>query len=125
MFSLSARRVPGKIVSGRALSSSQLYRFKSTAESSEEDAASHSYSFDKNGESTAEVVSFPSSNMKAGAGTKQSDSKPILLNAKEHAVGYLGRILNARVYEAAIETELQEAKNLSSVRLQHKCIFHV
>jgi hypothetical protein len=39
----------------------------------------------------------------------------VLLNAQEHAVGYLSKILNARVYEAAIETELQEAKNLSSV----------
>ena len=37
------------------------------------------------------------------------------LDANEHAVGYLNRILNARVYEAAIETELQYAKNLSTV----------
>eukprot|EP00591_Stephanopyxis_turris_P013988 CAMPEP_0195532766 /NCGR_PEP_ID=MMETSP0794_2-20130614/39070_1 /TAXON_ID=515487 /ORGANISM="Stephanopyxis turris, Strain CCMP 815" /LENGTH=586 /DNA_ID=CAMNT_0040665109 /DNA_START=155 /DNA_END=1915 /DNA_ORIENTATION=+ len=44
----------------------------------------------------------------------ESGSKPVLLNAKEHAVGYLSKILNARVYEAAIETELQEAKNLST-----------
>jgi hypothetical protein len=43
------------------------------------------------------------------------EDQPILLNAKEHAVGYLSRILNARVYEAAIETELQHAKNLSAV----------
>jgi hypothetical protein len=45
----------------------------------------------------------------------EMEYKPILLNAKEHAVGYLNRILNARVYEAAIETELQHAKNLSNV----------
>mmetsp|Transcript_118859 Transcript_118859/g.243030 ORF Transcript_118859/g.243030 Transcript_118859/m.243030 type:complete len:604 (-) Transcript_118859:163-1974(-) len=32
---------------------------------------------------------------------------------KEQDVGYLNRILNARVYEAAIETELQYANNLS------------
>jgi hypothetical protein len=42
-------------------------------------------------------------------------SKPVLLNAKVHAVGYLSKILNARVYEAAIETELQFATNLSTV----------
>ena len=30
--------------------------------------------------------------------------------------GYLGKILNAKVYDAAIETELQHAKNLSEVR---------
>ena len=41
--------------------------------------------------------------------------KPVLLNSKEHAVGYLGRILNARVYEAAVETKLQYAVNLSSL----------
>jgi threonine dehydratase len=41
--------------------------------------------------------------------------KPILLNAKEHVVGYLSRILNARVYDAAIETQLQHAKNLSNL----------
>lgn len=44
----------------------------------------------------------------------QADSKPVLLNAKQHVVGYLSRILNARVYDAAIETELQFAPNLSS-----------
>lgn len=42
-------------------------------------------------------------------------SNPVLLNAKVHAVGYLSKILNARVYEAAIETELQFATNLSTV----------
>lgn len=40
--------------------------------------------------------------------------QPVLLNSKEHAVGYLGRILNARVYEAAVETKLQHAVNLSN-----------
>ena len=43
---------------------------------------------------------------------------PVLLNAREHAVGYLSKILNARVYDAAVETELQEAKNLSAVRTE-------
>jgi len=32
-------------------------------------------------------------------------------------VGYLSKILNARVYDAAKETELQHAKNLSAVRV--------
>jgi len=43
----------------------------------------------------------------------QGNAKPVLLNSKEHAVGYLGKVLNARVYEAAIETKLQLASNLS------------
>lgn len=65
--------------------------------------------FDENGDAadsgTTELVSFPGD---------EGEGKPILLNAKEHAVGYLSRILNARVYEAAIETDLQHAKNLSA-----------
>ena len=32
--------------------------------------------------------------------------------------GYLNKILNAKVYDVAIETELQHAKNLSKVRLE-------
>ena len=55
-----------------------------------------------------EVVNFPSSN-------KAENETPVLLNSKEHAVGYLNKILNARVYEAAIETQLQYAKSLSMV----------
>jgi hypothetical protein len=63
--------------------------------------------------SLSEAIPFP-------ANTSDRDpsavvDRPILLNSKEHAVGYLSRILNARVYEAAIETELQHAKNLSAV----------
>jgi len=50
-----------------------------------------------------EMTSFP------------GDSRPVLLNSKEHAVGYLSKILNARVYEAAVETDLQYATNLSAV----------
>jgi len=49
----------------------------------------------------------------------EMEYKPILLNAKEHAVGYLNRILNARVYEAAVETELQHAKNISNELKKH------
>jgi hypothetical protein len=72
--------------------------------------AAYKYPFDENGEASTEVVSFPYESKDEG-----SASKPVILNAKEHAVGYLSRILNARVYEAAVETELQEAKNLSTV----------
>jgi hypothetical protein len=71
-----------------------------------------------------EVVRFPSSSNPKQPVTVTSslndptnkESVPVLLNSKEHAVGYLSKILNARVYDAAIETELQEAKNLSTVR---------
>jgi hypothetical protein len=59
---------------------------------------------------TKEYVKFPSS-------TNLPDQEvPVLLNAKEHAIGYLSKILNARVYEAAVETKLQYAHNLSTVR---------
>lgn len=73
------------------------------------------YPFDENGNAGAEVVKFPS--VDRDDPTYNVDDKPVLLNSKEHAVGYLSRILNARVYEAAIETELQHAKNLSAVRV--------
>jgi threonine dehydratase len=56
-----------------------------------------------------ELIEFP---VASTDGTTNS-TKPVLLNAKEHVVGYLSRILNARVYDAAIETELQHARNLS------------
>ena len=51
--------------------------------------------------------------IQAGEEVVQFNEKPILLNKNEHAVGYLNKILNARVYEAAIETPLQHAVNLS------------
>jgi hypothetical protein len=54
-----------------------------------------------------EKVAFPSSS--------EEGEKTVLLNSREHAVGYLSKILNARVYDAAIETELQHAKSLSTV----------
>lgn len=71
------------------------------------------YPFDENGDaaSAKEIIHFPASDRKSP--TYNSETKPVLLNAKEHAVGYLSKILNARVYEAAVETELQHAKNLS------------
>lgn len=55
----------------------------------------------------SEMISFPS---------VDGEGKPVLLNAQEHAVGYLSKILNARVYDAARESDLQHAKNLSAVR---------
>jgi hypothetical protein len=65
---------------------------------------------------TAEMISFPMTNPKSSTlSPAKIEYQPILLNSKEHAVGYLSKILNARVYEAAIETELQHAKNLSAV----------
>ena len=103
------RSLVRKIVPFRSVASSAAWRFKSSAIPQED---SHSYAFDENGE-TAEFIDFPVS----GKNTSDSIKQPILLNAKEHAVGYLSKILNARVYDAAIETDLQEAKNLSSVRL--------
>jgi hypothetical protein len=62
----------------------------------------------------SEVISYPVT--ATPSPNKNVENKPVLLNSKEHAVGYLNRILNARVYEAAIETELQYAENLSAVR---------
>jgi len=107
MFSTSTRFVVRTMASVHRGNAAALgWRLKS---SSAVDDVSDSYGFDKNGETT-EYISFPT------AGDKnQPENMPILLNAQEHAVGYLSKILNARVYEAAIETELQEAKNLSSV----------
>jgi hypothetical protein len=61
----------------------------------------------------SEVLNFPASSASRDADATQ----PVLLNAKEHVVGYLSRILNARVYDVCIETELQLAKNLSAVRM--------
>ena len=53
-----------------------------------------------------EIVTFPVSS---------EESHPVKLNSHEHAVGYLSKVLNAMVYDAAIETELQHATNLSAV----------
>jgi hypothetical protein len=61
----------------------------------------------------SEVISFPA--VDKSSPSYNAEMKPILLNPKEHVVGYLSKILNARVYDAAIETELQHAKNLSAV----------
>jgi hypothetical protein len=97
-------------------------RFQSSSVTSRE-PPEPSYAFDEMGETTSssssslssatsETIAFPAS---GGDSSDQLEYQPVLLNSKEHAVGYLSRILNARVYEAAIETELQHAKNLSAV----------
>ena len=44
-----------------------------------------------------------------------AETKPRIFNSKEDAADYLGKILNAKVYEAAIPTKLQRAVNLSAV----------
>lgn len=90
----------GKDFSLRSSSQSH-FRYKSTQ------------SYQQDDEGVKDVVNFPSSS-KLNQG---QDEAPVLLNSKEHAIGYLNRILNARVYEAAIETKLQHAKSLSMVRL--------
>jgi hypothetical protein len=104
----TTRHILRKVASPRS-SASTTWRFASSSSSVPEED-SHTYAFDENGE-IAEFVDFSIS----GKTTNEREQKPILLNSKEHAVGYLSKILNARVYEAAIETELQDAKNLSTV----------
>ena len=66
------------------------------------------------GTSASEVVSYPATDNSSSEDNAEYE-KPVLLNSKEHVVGYLNRILNARVYEAAVETDLQYAENLSNV----------
>lgn len=83
----------------------QSQRFKSTA-AHEDPSVEESRSKPQLSTEHAEVIKFPSTD---------GEGKPVLLNAQEHAVGYLSKILNARVYDAAQETELQHAKNLSAV----------
>ena len=67
------------------------------------------------GTTTSEVISYPAT--PDPSPDNNATEQPVLLNSKEHVVGYLNRILNARVYEAAVETDLQYAENLSEVRL--------
>lgn len=75
---------------------------------------------------TTEIIEFPASSVsgrhpaspmmytRKTTSVRPTTTQPVLLNASEHVVGYLSKILNARVYDACIETELQHAKNLSS-----------
>jgi threonine dehydratase len=71
-----------------------------------------SYNNSEEEEKVNEIVNFPSSSSSTSL-NKANDTTPVLLNSKEHAVGYLNKILNAKVYEASIETQLQHAKSLS------------
>lgn len=78
----------------------------------------YQYPLNENGDAPprdSEVISFPA--VDKSDPLYNAELKPVLLNPKEHVVGYLSKILNARVYDAAIETELQHAKNLSAVSL--------
>ena len=87
------------------------YRLRSFSSSIRESTAA-----DSNGSMTStessEVLPFP---VAATASPDVNIENQVSLNSKERRVGYLNRILNARVYEAAIETELQHAENLSNV----------
>ena len=76
----------------------------------------YQYPLNENGDApprNSEVINFPA--VDKSSPSYNAELKPVLLNPKEHVVGYLSKILNARVYDAAIETELQHAKNLSAV----------
>ena len=75
-------------------------------------SSSASYADDR---AVEELIEFPVVEEDHLHHSTTTTDKPVLLNAKEHVVGYLSRILNARVYDAAIETELQHAKNLSNL----------
>lgn len=115
----SSRGWPSASAAAAAATTTTTTRLKSSSVQEND-----SYAFDENGEASSDAAAFPT----AGRHQDEVDSKPVLLNAKEHADGYLSAILNARVYEAAIETELQEAKNLSSVSIYHgnplNCVFY-
>ncbi len=72
------------------------------------------------GNSASEVVTYPVT--PDSSPENNATEQPVLLNSKQHVVGYLNRILNARVYEAAVETDLQYAENLSAVSLPNHLI---
>lgn len=124
----ASRRVLVRGSSSRVRVLSHLnQRYKSSSAVEKESLHPPVYPFDEDGNAggsssaAAEVVKFPA--VDRDDPTYNADEKPVLLNSKEHAVGYLSRILNARVYEAAIETELQHAKNLSAVRCESMSSF--
>jgi hypothetical protein len=124
-FARRGRNVPGILpvfqnVPMRPKSSSSVEDESSEQAATAAGAAAASdkyqYPLNENGDApprNSEVISFPAVDKSSPA--YNSELKPVLLNPKEHVVGYLSKILNARVYDAAIETELQHAKNLSAV----------
>lgn len=87
-----------------AMTAARRYKSNSPEQDSSEETSQHA---NEKISPNSEMISFP---------TVEGEGKPVLLNAQEHAVGYLSKILNARVYDVAKETDLQEAKNLSAVR---------
>ena len=96
----------------RATPANIFFFFKSTLADVQDEANAYS--------STYGLNATAGDNSSSAAGAKEAiqfpEATPVVLDSKEHVVGYLSKILNARVYDAAIETELQEAKNLSHVR---------
>lgn len=92
-------------------------RSKSTLPEQERNHEAGQQALNPNGDvpsRTQEVIRFP---VKPEDTIVKEETTPVLLNAKEHVVGYLSKILNARCYDACVETDLQEAKNLSAVRV--------
>jgi hypothetical protein len=120
IFARQGRNVPGILpifqnVAMRPKSSSSE---RPSQDGSEQATPSDKYQYPLNEDgdvppTNSEVISFPAVDKSSAA--YNTEMKPVLLNPKEHVVGYLSKILNARVYDAAIETELQHAKNLSAV----------
>eukprot|EP00560_Eucampia_antarctica_P007129 CAMPEP_0197823400 /NCGR_PEP_ID=MMETSP1437-20131217/726_1 /TAXON_ID=49252 ORGANISM="Eucampia antarctica, Strain CCMP1452" /NCGR_SAMPLE_ID=MMETSP1437 /ASSEMBLY_ACC=CAM_ASM_001096 /LENGTH=621 /DNA_ID=CAMNT_0043422541 /DNA_START=247 /DNA_END=2112 /DNA_ORIENTATION=+ len=93
-------------ITGSRFKSSAVHKEEESSSSISSSSSSSIISGDVGDGSVMEVISFPSSS---------EEEHPVLLNSQEHAVGYLSKILNAKVYEVAKETELQHAKNLSAV----------
>ena len=101
-----------RVLSQRKLSSPMACLANGVLSRSKSSASAYEFP-DQVDHRSEEFIDFPIANDDKHIGGAQS-TKPVLLNAKEHVVGYLSRILNARVYDAAIETDLQHAKNLSA-----------
>ena len=119
LVALGARN-PSRVLASFSLNGVLRAKSSSAAKTNEldEKGGVYEYSLQKDGHchrDDAEVIKFPKVDKEDPA--YNAAETPILMNAKEHVVGYLSRILNARVYDAAIETELQHAKNLSTVSL--------
>ena len=112
-------------------------KFNTTTRNQNNNKSYYSTTLIKNNPSSKEVVSevihFPKTtnddedNKISSSSSSDNDgkkTKPVLLNSKSHAIGYLSKILNARVYDAAIETPLNHAKNLSYVSFYYVHIYH-
>ena len=64
----------------------------------------------------APITSFSTTSRRKSTAASVVNDEEVPENVELTTDGYLGKILNAKVYDAAIETELQHAKNLSEVR---------